>query len=93
MERTCETCHATYDDARETTFCSHPFLRSMEMEAQFNLGLKLLGRKVRLAHLPTGTGKTCITLYHDGMVEIEGMAGRFAPHIFAIDDEEIAQCL
>jgi hypothetical protein len=51
------------------------------------LGLHLLGNRVRFRHLPPGTGVLCTDLHDNGMVEIEGLPGQFAPHLFEIDGE------
>jgi hypothetical protein len=60
------------------------------MKAQWEMGLALLGNKVRFNHWPEGTGKQCWALTFEGMVSIEGMTGEFAPHLFTIDGEVVA---
>lgn len=59
---------------------------SPELDAQLALGQHLFGKLIRFRHWPPGTGRPCTKLYAGGMVEIEGMSGMFAPHLFVIDE-------
>lgn len=49
-------------------------------------GLRLVGNVVRFRHMPIGTGTFCLRVCDNGMVEIEGYPGQFAPHLFVIDE-------
>ena len=90
MRRICDDCKGEFDDADANTICPHPELRTPEMKAQWEAGLALLGNKVRFHHWAPGSGKICTTLYFDGMVELQDMAGQFAPHLLTIDGERTA---
>lgn len=57
-----------------------------ELETQLELGRRLYGNKVRFHHWPPGTGIKCTKLYANGMVELHGMTGQFAPSLFEIDE-------
>lgn len=59
-------------------------------EDQLALGRRLLGNVVRFNHMPPGSGHLCVSMDRDGMVEIEGFSGFFAPHLFEIDGETTA---
>jgi hypothetical protein len=86
MRRICADCKEQYDDVDATTICPHEPLRSPEMKAQWESGKRLLGNRVRFHHWPAGSGVNCTTLHFEGMVEIEGQVGLFAPHLFVIDE-------
>lgn len=58
-----------------------------ESPEKLQQAFRLLGNKVRFNHMPPGTGRICTKINSDGMVEVEGMAGRFASHLFEIDGE------
>lgn len=58
-----------------------------EGEDQLIQALRLFHNMVRFNHMPPGTGRLCTAVHADGMVEIEGMTGHFAPHLFQIDGE------
>ena len=90
MRKICNDCKREYDDADANTICPHPQLRTPEMKAQWEAGAALLGNKVRFHHWPPGSGIICTTLYFDGTVELQGMRGLFAPHLFVIDGETTA---
>jgi hypothetical protein len=86
MKRQCHKCRARYDDAEQWTICPHDRLKSPEMQAQWEVGYKLLGHRIRFAHMPEGSGYDCIGLTFEGMVSIAGLPGEFAPHLFVIDE-------
>jgi hypothetical protein len=49
------------------------------------LGLSLLGKLVLFAHEPAGVAPTMvISCDKDGMVELLGMSGKFAPQLFKL---------
>jgi hypothetical protein len=86
MKRKCRKCGAQYDDAEQWTICPHVRLKSPEQQAQWEVGRKLLGHRIRFGHLPEGSGYQCIALTFEGMVCIDGLPGQFAPHLFVIDE-------
>lgn len=53
-------------------------------------GLRLVGNVVRFNHMPPGSGRLCLRVCTNGMVEIEGFPGQFAPFMFVIDGEVAA---
>ena len=57
-----------------------------DLTEQRRLGLSLYGNKVRFNHLPPGNPHKCTKIYANGMVEIEGYSGIFAPHLFTIEE-------
>jgi hypothetical protein len=57
---------------------------------QLQAGQRLLGNKVRFHHWQPGTGILCTKVYTNGMVELHGMGGAFAPSLFEIDGETVA---
>ena len=87
MERRCRVCTAQYDDARCTTICPHePFL-TLDQAAQKDLAMKLLGKDVLFAHRPAGMlAARVVAVVWDGMVELDGWTGQFAPHLFVVAD-------
>lgn len=83
MVRRCEICETTYDDA--VTYCPHDRFLSAEDLAQKDAGLALLGKVVRFAHEPENAiARRVQCVCWNGMVEIEGMTGEFAPHLFVV---------
>ena len=89
MRRTCTDCHAIYDDADASTICPHTPLRTPDMKAQWELGYSLLGKTIRFRHMPAGSGHRCFACNFEGMVELEGMVGEFAPHLFVVDEGDM----
>lgn len=82
MERNCSGCGQRYDDARCLTYCPHnPFMAPDDLERK-DLGLNLLGKKVRFAHHDQGPYRRVVSVGWNGMVSLEGMTGEFGPHIF-----------
>jgi len=60
---------------------------SEEKEAQRKAGLALVGKLVFFRHRPEGVGVALVTACDpEGMVELQGMAGKFAPHLFEVAD-------
>lgn len=60
---------------------------SRELHERLQMGLRLFKNKVRFHHWAPGSGLPCTTLHCNGDVEIEGVAGRFAPNLLEIDGE------
>ena len=58
-----------------------------EQGGQFVTALALLGNFVRFRHLPPGSGHRCIGASSSGMIELEGIPGHFAAHLFVIDED------
>lgn len=67
-----------------------PRQRTKAEEERFELAQKLIGRVVRFNHMQPGSGRRCRIVNLNGMVQVEGFAGEFAPHLFQIDEEEKA---
>lgn len=61
-----------------------------EWQRDLNAGAALYGHLVRFNHQPQGPLYRVKTLYGDGMVEIDGLPGKFAPHLFTIATNEQA---
>lgn len=53
-----------------------------EAEKQLGAAIALLGKTVRFAHQPAGPLFRVSAVHSDGMVEIDGFSGQFAPHLF-----------
>jgi hypothetical protein len=60
--------------------------REQELQEQIALGRSLLGKYVRFWHLPEGPSCLVVHVTAEGMVELRGFVGQFAPHIFATVD-------
>jgi hypothetical protein len=84
---TCERCGERYDDADRNTICPHPLIMPRKDLEQKKLGIKLLGKRVRFAHMEEGPYFRVQAIGWNGMVELEGMSGEFAPHIFVVEAE------
>ena len=82
MQRTCSACRASYDDAVCWTFCPHDRFISDEHAARKDLAHSLMGKPLLFDGVRTRVNYVC----GDGMVEIDGFTGQFAPHLFMIVD-------
>lgn len=80
---TCEKCQLPFDDAVCWTVCPHERFISPENAAQKDAGMKLLGKRVRFAHMKEAAGFVN-SMGHDGMVTLETLSGEFAPHVFVV---------
>lgn len=80
MKRSCPDC-GTYDDALCSTVCPHERFISDEIAAQKDAAIKLLGKDVAFAHMPTEKHRIGAVSY-DGMVALDDLPGWFAPHLF-----------
>ncbi len=70
-----------------STVCPHEEFLTVDEAAQKAVALRLLGRKVVFAHRPEGVEPARVTTVHwDGMIELEGWSGEFAPHVFLLAD-------
>jgi hypothetical protein len=47
----------------------------------------LFGKRVRFAYEPPGFRRRVLSFTSDGMVEIEGFDGHFAPHLFVVEED------
>jgi hypothetical protein len=75
-----------YDDAERFTICPHSpiFADPQDLERK-KLGISLLGKTIRCAHqVDVGPDRRVHTLHWNGMVEIDGLVGEFAPHLFVV---------
>lgn len=86
----CDKCHKNYNDSREFTFCPHEqFLTDDELR-QKDLAISLLGKQVRFASPKLPEPKQpyrIVAVDWHGMVEVSGMSGWFAPHLFEVVSE------
>ena len=57
------------------------------MTEQRAAGFKLLGNLVRFAHQSGGPYYLVVSIDKNGMVEVLGMTGLFAPHLFVLVEE------
>ena len=58
-----------------------------DLVAQRDLGANLVGKYVYFAHRPAGVeAARVLRVTVDGLVELEGWAGGFAPHLFVLAD-------
>ncbi len=80
MQVTCETCHARYDDAVCWTYCPHDRFISDEVAARKDLAYSLLGKKLLFDGIPTYVE----AISGNGMVDVKGFRGEFAPHLFTV---------
>lgn len=62
-------------------------IRERELRDQIALADSLLKKKVRFVHQPNGPVYEVSFRDHQGMIEIIGMVGRFAPHVFEVVDD------
>lgn len=87
MNAYCIKCSTEYDDARCTTICPHEAFLTVGEATQKDLAISLLGRRVYFAHRPAGVAAVRVSAVRwDGMVELEGWSGEFAPHCFVLVD-------
>lgn len=87
MERICETCAASYDDAICSTICPHrPWLTETDQQRK-DRAVALLGKDLHWAHLPDGPTVRITSIAWNGMVTLHGWTGEFAPHLFTVIEE------
>lgn len=87
---TCPKCNLEYDDARRSTVCPH---RKLMADADMDRKIEALalmdrarGKLVRFRHMGASDGRRLLAVTWDGMVEVEGFGGEFAPHLFEVID-------
>lgn len=82
----CAKCGTVYDDLDRTTVCPHELLMSMDDLRQKDLGLSLVGKRVKFhGDLPQPPdGYEIMSVGWNGMVGLRGMVGEFAPHLFEV---------
>lgn len=60
----------------------------MATDERIELAWSLVGKKVRFRHDPPDVGPRLVTeATSDGMIEIEGFGGQFAPHLFSVVED------
>src|SRR6185437_9323801 len=84
MERTCDKCGTSYDDAERSTVCPHYLLMPATDRQRKHAALALLGRQVRFADQPQGPHHRIQSVAWDGMVTLADLPGQFAPEVFVI---------
>ena len=85
MQTTCLICQLSYDDADCYTICPHEPLMSLAQREQKKLAISLLGKDLRFHHMtPQNPTYRIISINYEGMVNLDGMAGQFAPNLFII---------
>ena len=82
MDKICNDCGMGYDDAQRLTFCPHDEIMPADDLARKDQGIALLGKEVRFNHQPDGPWYRICSVGFRGMVQIEGIPGEFAPHLF-----------
>lgn len=89
MTNLCLNCNKDYDDARCSTICPHSEFLTVEEAKQKDLAFTLLGKRVYFAHRPAGVEPVRVqAVSRDGMIEIAGFVGEFAPHLFVLAEED-----
>lgn len=87
MKRNCDKCSMDYDDARRSTICPHKMLMPLEDLERKEMAISLLEKPLRFHHMPEDSDPLFIQgVTYNGMVEIRGMVGEFAPHLFAVKE-------
>ena len=85
----CNECQSTYDDARALTFCPHaPLMPAHDMDRKI-AAIKLMdlarGKYLKFKKPTKISGKyRLLAVLWDGMVEVEGLSGRFSPGSFEV---------
>ena len=88
MDRTCDYCGKSYDDARMMTYCPHEAFLSEFEAAQKDCAMSLFGKTVRFHHQwKTGPDHRVQSVGFTGMVTLADMPGEFAPHLFVVAAE------
>ncbi len=82
----CKFCDVNYDDAKCTTICPHEQFISDKLAAQKDLAFSLIDKDLYFAHRREGDTFRIQSIGHDGMVELRGMVGQFAPHLFVVKE-------
>lgn len=90
---TCPKCNLNYDDARRSTMCPHsPLMSDPDMDrkiAAIDLMNRARGKLVRFRHMGATESHRLLAVTWNGMVEVEGFGGEFAPHLFEVVEETI----
>lgn len=81
MIQACQDCGHRLDDAEQSVICPHNRFLSADDQAQKDLGISLLGKKVAFNHMPESSVRIS-SVGWNGIVTVEGMAGEFAPSLF-----------
>jgi hypothetical protein len=84
MKTYCVKCDLEYDDAKCTTICPHEQFISDDHAAQKDLAFSLIDKDLWFAHIQTGTPFRVQSINHEGMIELQGMSGYFAPSLFVV---------
>jgi hypothetical protein len=68
----------------------HRFAVTAWDSARLKAAAELFGKRVRFAHMAEGEETYRVRSMHsDGMVEIDGLGGLFAPHLFVLVQGEL----
>ena len=85
MNRICDDCGQSYDDARCLIYCPHDPLMSDEDMAQKDAGIALFGKTVRFHHqAESGPDMQVRSVGWNGMVTLDAFEGEFSPHLFVV---------
>lgn len=80
----CPDCNASYDDARLSTICPHEAFLTVQQAEQKDLAMKLAGKRVSFVNMSDTAVYRIRAVRWDGMVELDELAGEFAPHLFVV---------
>jgi hypothetical protein len=81
----CNECSKKYDDKDCSTICPHEEFLPKEIQVQKDLAFGLIGKRLRFAHEannPNGKDVRIMCIGWDGMVQLHGWTGEFAPSLF-----------
>jgi hypothetical protein len=81
----CIKCCAVYDDAECWTICPHELFMPREDLERKKRALEIIGKKVRFRHQSEkGPDYLVQCVCWNGMIELEGLVGEFAPDLFVV---------
>jgi hypothetical protein len=91
MITVCNKCQTTYDDALALTYCPHsPLMPAHDMNrkiAAIQLMDRARGKYLRFRRPSKISGKyRLMAVLWDGMVEVEGLSGKFSPGSFEVTE-------
>jgi hypothetical protein len=82
MQRICDFCRKSYDDAISNTICPHPRFISQQDAKQKDLAFSLVAKDLQFNHTKDGAPLHIQSINSCGMVTLRELPGEFAPHLF-----------